>query len=87
MAKRYKCGQPGCPNTYTEVIGGDGWGGTKASGDCVPCHVASFIPEGTAIESLEANSALMELAQAVLASNGWRWQDVRDSYARGARLR
>ncbi|MDP2661881.1 MAG: hypothetical protein Q8R28_14240 [Dehalococcoidia bacterium] len=85
--KRYRCAQTGCPNFYTEVIGAEGWGGTRAGGDCLPCHMASSIPEGTPIEVLEGSEQLMGMMRPFLESGGWTWQNVRDSYARGARLR
>jgi hypothetical protein len=82
--QRFKCRQAGCPNTYTNVIGGDNAFGKNHSGaDCVPCNIAAqMLDNGQTPEQIEACPQMMELMLQVLKGSGWTWQDVKDSLPR-----
>ncbi len=93
-AAGFKCAQKGCPNRYTEVIGSDaaggsGWGPKARKGaDCLPCYYAGLLHHlDTGPELIEGNEQMMTEFIPSLAKMGWTWQDVKDSYARGAELR
>lgn len=86
--KRFRCAQKTCPNTYNEVIGGDGWGGTKSGADCLPCYFAGMIRQtGSTPERIEGNLEFMAMMETNLRKGGWTWQQVKESFARGAALR
>jgi len=96
LPSRYRCRNHktiGCPNTYTEVIGedgagGSGWGRKKRSGaDCLPCYYAGTMRQvGSTPEMVEAVPKFMLEFSLSLARGGWTWSDVQESFARGATL-
>ena len=83
---RHKCRHPFCPNTYTEVIGGDNaFGKHKAGAVCVPClYAEQMVSHGQTIEQVERVPALMQMFVGLLSKAGWTWQDMKDSYQRMA---
>ena len=79
------CRQKGCPNTFNEVVGGDGWGMTKGKlyGDCIPCHVAAQILSiGGTLEQMASHPRMREQIELVLTKGGWTWKDLESSYVR-----
>ncbi len=85
MGKRtYRCRQQGCPNVYTEVLGGDAAFGMNYSGaDCMPCYFAALLVEyGQTPEQIEESEQLMEMFHPFLERTGWSWDNVKDSYQR-----
>jgi hypothetical protein len=83
---RYKCRNAGCPNHYSDVIGGDkAFGAHKAGAECVPCLYANqMVDQGTTPEQVEAVPHLMEMFLQLLGNTGWTWQHVKDCHARMA---
>jgi hypothetical protein len=86
--QRFKCRQAGCPNTYTNVIGGDmAFGRVRGNADCVPCNIAAqMLDYGQTPEQIEACAQMMELMLQVLKESGWTWQDVKDSLPRRPKM-
>jgi hypothetical protein len=81
--RKYHCRQKGCPNTYTDVLGGDAaFGKNYGGGDCMPCYFAAQIVEyGLTPEQVE-KSELGAMMKPFLEKTGWIWGDVEDSYQR-----
>lgn len=88
MSRNHRCRQKNCPNTYSDVIGGEMAFGKHYSGaECLPCFYAALIIEyGLTIEQIEQSENFMGMMQPHLEKTGWSWNDVRDSYQRGALL-
>lgn len=82
---QFRCRQKGCPNTFTDVIGGDMAFGknAKKSADCTPCNIAAqMIEYGQTPEQIEAVPQMMELMLSTLKNTGWTWQHVKDCLQR-----
>ncbi len=86
---RYRCRQNGCPNTYTDVVGGDNaFGKHKGHADCLPCFFAAqLIENGQTPEQIETMPHLVASFRDKLAPMGWTWDDVKASYARKPALK
>ncbi|KKL73674.1 hypothetical protein LCGC14_2072560, partial [marine sediment metagenome] len=77
-----KCRQAGCPNTFDEVVGGDGWG-PKVYGDCMPCLIAAqMLSAGATLEIIQDTPQMLALTLSNLENCGWTWQHLIDSYGR-----
>ena len=85
----HPCAQKGCPNRYTEVIGGGGWGAKVRPGaDCLPCYYAALLRRlNSTPEAVEGNARFMSEMESHLTKGGWSWQDVKRSYNREAVVR
>lgn len=84
--RRGRCRQKGCSNTFTEIIGGDGWGmgsGKRLYGDCLPCHFATQLHHtGLTPEQIQTHQQLGDGIRGALERGGWSWADLLKSYQR-----
>jgi hypothetical protein len=79
----FHCRQEGCPNIYTEIIGGDTAFGKHPKGDCVPCFMAAqMLSNGQIPELIETSPEIMDLLSHILKKSGWAWSDVKASFER-----
>ena len=80
----HRCRQMGCPNTYSDVVGGDmAFGKHYAGADCLPCFYAAMLHDnGQTPEQIEAHPTLMNEFIPHLDKCGWSWRDVKDSFNR-----
>jgi len=85
---RFKCRQQGCPNTYTDVLGGDNAFGKNYGGaDCLPCYYAALLIEyGLAPEQLDEVPEFKSRFLPHLEQAGWAWEDLKDSYRRQPKI-
>jgi hypothetical protein len=83
-ARTYHCRQADCPNSYTDVLGGDAAFGSNYSGaDCVPCYFAALmLSQNQTPAQVEARPELFEQMSSYLERTGWTWEDVKASYER-----
>ena len=81
---RYRCRQQGCPNTYTDVLGGDNAFGRNYGGaDCLPCYYAALLLSYSQTpEQIEQVPEFIGRFLPHLETMGWSWQDVKDSFTR-----
>ena len=83
--KRGRCRQSGCPNTFAEVIGGEGWGmthGKRPYGDCLPCFFAAQLHDLKISPDSIADGELGAQMGQFLARTGWSWEQLVDSFNR-----
>lgn len=83
-APKFRCRQNGCPNTYTDVIGGDmAFGSNYRGADCLPCNFAAqLIQNRQTPEQIKQSPQLMEMFLPFLEKTGWGWADVEASFQR-----
>lgn len=82
--RRYHCRQQGCPNTYTDVLGGEqAFGKHFAGADCIPCYIAAQLHDnGQTPEMIERIPALRARCEQLLRNTGWTLAHVQASYTR-----
>lgn len=88
--KRHKCRHPYCSNMYDDVVGQKGWTqhASLAGAECIPClYVQQMLDHNQTIEQIEAIPDVMNMFTELLSKTGWKWQDVKDSYARAKAAR
>ncbi len=87
--RAYRCRQDGCPNYFSEVIGGDNAFGKNAikSSDCIPCNFAAqMVDNGQTPEMVEAIPELLEGFIDLLEKTGWTWEHVKESFTRRPKI-